>query len=631
VYDATERPESHWAETTFGGEDEDYDVINLCCPNRIDAGDFTEWQQLLAASRAGFASDSAYQAVQGNHPDGTRNPALKRLLGVDGFIGFALNGYYHSSLDWPDNFFAVYDNVGDHTKGWRFVIWDIDLGFPNLDVNANRVVPPEGVAEWASHDAPFAVDAALRQNAEYRMRLADRAYHEFFHNGAYASATNLARWQRLRDAIRPGLYAESARWGDYRPGGLRTVQEHWLPRVNGAAATAWFNGRNAVVISQLRAVGLYPSIDPPEFSQFGGHVPAGFQLAMTNPNGGGTIYFTMDGSDPRSPGGGVAANAMLYTQPFTLSSPTLVHARVRNGTIWSALNQAPFYPPQDFSRLQLSEIMYNPPKFGSIDGDEVEFLELKNTGPNPLELTGVTFTRGISFVFTNETVLAAGSYFVLARNPTQFAAKYPGAPLHGVYTGKLDNNGETLSVATALGALIFSVTYDNAAPWPTEADNSGLSLQRMNFTSDVTNTLAWIAAPPTPGGPLPAELLDNDADGLPDGWELARNVTDPNADPDGDGFTNLEEFRAGTDPRDEDDSLRLQAFPSNPGSPNVVIGFNARSNRTYSLLFRRSVDTGTWSNSANFGSQPTNRFIRFPTVNFQTNAMFFRIATPRLP
>jgi hypothetical protein len=308
-----------------------------------------------------------------------------------------------------------------------------------------------------------------------------------------------------------------------------------------------------------------------------------------------------------------------------------VRARVRNGAIWSALNQAQFYPPQDFSKLQLSEIMYNPPKFGSIDGDEVEFLELTNTGTNRLELTGVTFSRGINFVFTNETALAPGGYLVLARNPTQFAAKYPGAPLHGIYTGKLDNNGETIAMATALGVLIFSVSYDNAAPWPAEADNSGLSLQRMNFTTEVTNALAWIAAPPTPGGPLPAELLDRDGDGLPDGWELARNVTDPNEDSDGDGFTNLEEFRAGTDPRDEDDRLRLQAFPANPGSPNVVVGFNARSNKTYSLLFRRSVDTGAWSNLVNFDSQPTNRFIRFPIINSYTNSLFFRMATPRLP
>src|SRR5207302_1674142 len=139
-------------------------------------------------------------------------------------------------------------------------------------------------------------------------------------------------------------------------------------------------------------------------------------------------------------------------------------------------------------------------------------------------------------------------------------------PLNGIYTGKLDNNGETIALSTALGATIFSVTYNNAAPWPAEADNSGLSLQRMSFALDATNALAWIAAAPTPGGPLPPELLDNNSDGIPDAWELAHNITDPNGDADGDGYTNLQEFLAGTDPQDEDDRLRLQVVPG-PAAP----------------------------------------------------------------
>jgi hypothetical protein len=68
LYNPTERPQAHWAETTFGGEDEDYDVINLCCGNRLERGDLTEWQRLLSAARTGFASADAYQAIQGNHP-----------------------------------------------------------------------------------------------------------------------------------------------------------------------------------------------------------------------------------------------------------------------------------------------------------------------------------------------------------------------------------------------------------------------------------------------------------------------------------------------------------------------------------------------------------------------------------
>jgi hypothetical protein len=46
---------------------------------------------------------------------------------------------------------------------------------------------------------------------------------------------------------------------------------------------------------------------------------------------------------------------------------------------------------------------------------------------------------------------------------------------------------------------------------------------------------------------------DSDGNGLPDAWELqhfGHLGVDPNADPDGDGFTNLQEYQNGTDPND---------------------------------------------------------------------------------
>jgi pectate lyase len=45
---------------------------------------------------------------------------------------------------------------------------------------------------------------------------------------------------------------------------------------------------------------------------------------------------------------------------------------------------------------------------------------------------------------------------------------------------------------------------------------------------------------------------DDNHNGLPDDWEARYRVSDPNADPDGDGYTNLEEFLNGTDPNRAD-------------------------------------------------------------------------------
>lgn len=47
------------------------------------------------------------------------------------------------------------------------------------------------------------------------------------------------------------------------------------------------------------------------------------------------------------------------------------------------------------------------------------------------------------------------------------------------------------------------------------------------------------------------EALDEDTDGMPDWWETKYGVTDANADDDGDGLKNLDEYKAGTIPKGE--------------------------------------------------------------------------------
>jgi hypothetical protein len=132
--------------------------------------------------------------------------------------------------------------------------------------------------------------------------------------------------------------------------------------------------------------------------------------------------------------------------------------------------------------LAVSEIMYNPPSSGTTDGSELEFLELRNTGNTTLDLSGLTFTEGITFTFTNGTTLGPGQYYVLGRNIAALQAKYPGLVVQGVYSGKLSNSGETLILSHPYGDVIFSVTYGNRAPWPVTADGYGFSLVRDEST-----------------------------------------------------------------------------------------------------------------------------------------------------
>ncbi len=95
---------------------------------------------------------------------------------------------------------------------------------------------------------------------------------------------------------------------------------------------------------------------------------------------------------------------------------------------------------------------------------------------------------------------------------------------------------------------------------------------------------------------------DNGSDGTPDQWMLAHfGHTDPQAgdksratdDADGDGLTNLQEFKAGTDPKSAASVFRITAIDSSTGNPRI--SFPSVTGKTYRLDYRDDLVTGSWS------------------------------------
>jgi hypothetical protein len=137
-----------------------------------------------------------------------------------------------------------------------------------------------------------------------------------------------AAYEARMEFVDRAIVGESARWGDNRVT-VPFTRDHWVATQNGLLSN-YFPRRTSIVLSQLEAAGLYPSVDAPEFNQHGGQVGAGFELLIAG--GQGTIYYTLDGSDPRLPGGGVAPTATMF------QSGTSTTALVAAGASWKYLD-----------------------------------------------------------------------------------------------------------------------------------------------------------------------------------------------------------------------------------------------------------------------------------------------------
>ncbi|HSH16944.1 MAG TPA: hypothetical protein VLD18_12970, partial [Verrucomicrobiae bacterium] len=94
------------------------------------------------------------------------------------------------------------------------------------------------------------------------------------------------------------------------------------------------------------------------------------------------------------------------------------------------------------------------------------------------------------------------------------------------------------------------------------------------------------------------QLPDSDNDGLPDDWELTYFNTlyrDGTEDSDGDGLSDLDEFRAGTSPVNSSSILRAIAV-TGVGSGATTVTWSAVPGRSYQVQSRDTLSEPGWSN-----------------------------------
>ena len=346
-YHMRERWNDDFLASYYGGDEEDYEAIN----GNINNGNSTPngWSPGDVFDGSGAAWDNVNAIVNTNSLSASqRFAALQQTVDLDEYVDYMLvwiagqaeNEYRSGGSTDGSVPYTFYLNDAD---GWLRDPVD-GSGGQGGDKTGNAG-PANILGRLVSEGDP-----------EFMTYYADRIQNMFFNDGPLSTAQSTARLQEIIDQVDQSVILESARWSfSGEPGGGSLLVSQFEDRSQNAldvilpsileAPVNRNDPRN--IIERFRDRNVFPDFDAPEHLingviQDGGLISAGDQLTLSADD---TIYFTLDGTDPRLPGGGISSNAILFSSsssPVVLNSSTDVQSRSFSGGQWSALNSATF-------------------------------------------------------------------------------------------------------------------------------------------------------------------------------------------------------------------------------------------------------------------------------------------------
>lgn len=531
IYQTQERTEARYASDYFGGSADDYDVIKVNTENwsyQIEAtdGNTQNWLKLYDLIKKDLSINANYYVLEGKDANGNCDKNGEVYINIDNLIDYMLTIFYTGNFDaptssfgsnkGPNNFYAIDDRT-DKSTGYMFFNHDAEHAMFSESTGTGTGLYEDRVNIGTCTDGmkmevngfgsfhPQWIHFKLSQNAEYRMRFADRAYKYMQGDGALTPAKCTERVNKRVAEIETAIIAESARWGDRNGWTSFTKDDQWLPEIN-KLLDDFIPVRTNIVINQLKQAELYTSLVPPKVSKAGTAITAekvavssAFDITFDNTNANGSIYYTVDGTDPREIGGTVSSKAISIAKngSISIASSTILKARIYNNGSWSALKQINFVKSvEDYSNLKVTELHYHPADYivgtDTIDGKDLEFIEFKNIGENAINLSGLVLDSAVYYEFPDNTMLAQKQFWVVASKPSKFYGFY-GEQASGNFSGNFGNAGDEVLLKTASNNPVIHFIYDDQNPWPEQPDGDGYSMVSTYFnpTGDPNDESYW--------------------------------------------------------------------------------------------------------------------------------------------
>jgi len=151
------------------------------------------------------------------------------------------------------------------------------------------------------------------------------------------------------------------------------------------------------------------------------------------------------------------------------------------------------------SPVVFNEVMYHP----LTNEAQLEWVELQNQMAVDMDISGWRLEGGISYRFSEGTVIRAGEYLVVAAAPSVLSLVTGFTNALGPFSGRLSNAGESLRLRNNNDRLMDAVTYGVEGDWPVPPDGTGPSLARRRADVSGGEARNWLASAEVGGTPGP--------------------------------------------------------------------------------------------------------------------------------
>lgn len=495
LFNLDERPEASFAETYFGGDKDQWDVVKSegeagYVVGATD-GNLDAWEELWTLGKTHRASptNANYFRMMGLAADGATPTADPVLLDPENLIDYLLLTFWTGNLDGTvsnflgndraNNWFGSRRRDNNPGEGFRYFVHDFEHTFFNINEDRTGPFESANVSNFAFSN-PLFLHQDLMANAEYRMLWADRIQKHMFGGGALEPVKWTERIEQLATIVEGAIVAESARWGDAWSASPKT-RLTW--RAARDSLLSYPDPRAPIVLDQLRADGLYPAIDAPVPMPFGGYQDSGVEVAVGLPAGTQTFYMP-DGSDPRATGGALRSGAQLYSAvestetpvPWSASGWRYRYDNTDLGTAW----REPAFDARSWP-TGTAELGYG-------DGDETTVIPIHYAAPGQKAATcyfrkSFTLSELEGITAGEVTVLYDDAYAVYL-NGARIAGNLPTDPAFDDYSGgAIEETTATTGfdpAALVVGENVVAVEIHQAGP--TSSDIS------MNLRLDLTRS-----------------------------------------------------------------------------------------------------------------------------------------------